>query len=143
MTYEDILYATTKKIKNNFDVDVIVQDEEGSFENECFYVTIIPGTSKPSTCVTNKKDLIVSVKYFNNNKLKNYEVADILGNLFDRNLRVKERYVNISNIEPNFLNDGVGEMLDFLIYIEYFDEVHRQVEEFDNIENVEISTNKI
>lgn len=141
LTYKDILYATTKKIRSNFDVDVIVDKSEGTFENECFYVTVMPGSSKPSTCTTNEKNLIVSVKYFNDDRIKNYEVADILSNLFDRNLKVKDRYVNISNVEPNFLEDEVGEMLDFLIYIEYFDKAYRQVEEFDNMQDVEI-TNK-
>lgn len=142
LKYKDILYAVTKKIRSNFNVDVIVEDEEGIFENECFYVTIIPGSSKPSTCTTNENNLIVSVKYFNDDKLRNYDVANILKNLFDRNLKVKDRHVNISNTESNFLKDEVGEMLDFLIYVEYFDKLYRQVEEFDYMENVEISTNK-
>lgn len=143
ISYKDILYATTKKIRGHFgnDIDVITDKSEGTFENECFYVTIMPGSSKPSTYTTNEKKLIISVKYFNDDRIKNYEVADILSNLFDRNLKVKDRYVNISNVEPNFLEDEVGEMLDFLIYIEYFDKAYRQVEEFDNMQDVEI-TNK-
>lgn len=141
LTYKDILYAVTKKIRSSIDVDVIVDKSEGTFENECFYVTIVPGASKPSTCTTNEKNLMVSVKYFNDDRLRNYEVADILSSLFDRLLKVECRYVTISNVEPNFLEDEVGEMLDFLIHIEYFDNAYRQVEEFDNMQDVEI-TNK-
>ena len=68
--------------------------------------------------------------------MKNYEIADILEGLFVRNLKVKDRFVNISNVEPNFLKDEVGDMLDFLVYLKYFDNIKQSVEEFDNMEYV-------
>ena len=121
LTYKDILYSTTKILSDNFNCDVIVQNQEGTFENECFYVTLIPVTSKASTCSTNEKQLILSVKYFGGSKLDNYDIANRLECLFVRSLKVNDRFLNISNVEPNFLTDEVGDMLDFLIYITYFD----------------------
>ena len=131
ITYKDILFSTTKKISDKFNCDVIVENKEGTFENECFYVTVNPITSKASTCLTNEKQLMVSIKYFSNDKLNNYDVAGKLENLFARNIKVKDKFLNISNVEPNFLVDEVGDMLDFLIYITYFDEVCITQEDYD------------
>lgn len=122
ITYKDILYSTTKILSDNFVGDVIVKNEEGTFENKCFYVTLIPVTSKASTSKVNEKQLMLSIKYFGGSKLDNYDIANKLECLFARTLKVKNRRLNISSIEPNFLTDEVGDMLDFLIYITYFDD---------------------
>ena len=145
LTYKDILFSTTKALSDNFNCDVIVENQEGTFENECFYVTLIPVTSKASTLKTNQKQLILSVKYFGVSKLDNYDLANKLEALFARNLKVKDRFLNISNVEPNFLADEVGDMLDFLIYITYFDDFklpfNNDVEETDEImENIKLNT---
>ena len=121
LTYKNILYSITKILSDNFDCDVIVENQEGTFENECFYVTLVQVASKASTLRTNEKQLMVSIKYFSDDKLNNYDIANKLECLFARNIKVKDRVLNISNIEPNFLVDEVGDMLDFLIYITYFD----------------------
>ena len=131
LTYKDILYSVTKKIYDNFDCDIIVKNQEGTFENECFYVTVNPITSKASTCLTNEKQLIVSIKYFSNDKLNNYDVAGKLENLFARNIKVKDKFLNISNVEPNFLVDEIGDMLDFLVYITYFEKIIIDQEDYD------------
>lgn len=139
ITYKDILFSTTKILSDNFNCDVIVENQEGTFENECFYVTLVPVTVKASTLKTNEKQLMLSIKYFGGDKLKNYEIADILEGLFVRNLKVEDRFINISNIEPNFLKDEVGDMLDFLVYLKYFDDIKQSVEEFDNMEYVNMN----
>ena len=73
ITYKDILYSTTKILSDNFNCDVIVQNQEGTFENGCFYVTLVPVTVKASTLKTNEKQLMISVKYFSDDKLNNYD----------------------------------------------------------------------
>ena len=123
LTYKDILFSITKILSDNFNCDVIVQNQEGTFENECFYVTLVPVTSKASTLRTNEKQLMISVKYFGGSKLDNYDIADKLEGLFARSLKVNDRVLNISNVEPNFLQDEVGDMLDFLVYITYFEKI--------------------
>ena len=138
LTYKDILFSTTKILSDNFDCDVIVENQEGTFENECFYVTLIPVTSKASTLKTNQKQLMLSVKYFGGSKLDNYDIADRLECLFARNLKVKDKFLNISNVEPNFLTDEVGDMLDFLVYITYFDEVYITKEDYEFIQKISI-----
>ena len=138
LTYKDILFSITKILSDNFNCDVIVQNQEGTFENECFYVTLVPVTSKASTLKTNEKQLMISVKYFSNDKLNNYDIADKLEGLFARSLKVNDRVLNISNVEPNFLIDEVGDMLDFLIYITYFDEIVITQEDYELIEKISI-----
>ena len=139
ITYKDILFSTTKILSDNFNCDVIVENKEGTFENECFYVTLVPVTVKASTLKTNEKQLMLSVKYFGGSKLDNYDIADKLEGLFARNLKVKDRVLNISSVEPNFLTDEVGDMLDFLIYITYFDFIKINNETCDNIQDVNLS----
>ena len=138
ITYKDILYSTTKILSDNFNCDVIVKNEEGTFENECFYVTLVPITSKASTLKTNEKQLMISVKYFGGSKLDNYDIANRLECLFSRNLKVNDKFLNISNIEPNFLIDEVGDMLDFLIYITYFDEIVITQEDYELIQKINV-----
>ena len=140
ITYKDILFSTTKILSDNFDCDVIVENQEGTFENECFYVTLIPVAAKASTLKTNQKQLMLSIKYFGGSKLDNYDIADRLEGLFARNLKVKDRVLNVSNIEPNFLIDEVGDMLDFLIYITYFDEVCITQEDYEFIQELNVRT---
>ena len=139
ITYKDILFSTTKILSDNFDCDVIVENQEGTFENECFYVTLVPVTVKASTLKTNQKQLMLSVKYFGGSKLENYDMADRLEGLFARNLKVKDRFLNISNTEPNFLTDEVGDMLDFLIYITYFDFIKINNETCENMQDVDLN----
>ena len=138
ITYKDILYSTTKILSDNFNCDVIVKNEEGTFENECFYVTLVPITSKASTLKTNEKQLMISVKYFGGSKLDNYDIADKLEGLFVRNIKVNNEFLNISNVEPNFLTDEVGDMLDFLIYITYFDEIVITQEDYELIQELNV-----
>ena len=139
LTYKDILFSTTKILSDNFNCDVIVENKEGTFENECFYVTLVPVTSKASTLKTNQKQLMLSIKYFGGSKLDNYDIADKLESLFARNIKVKDRYLNISNIEPNFLVDEVGDMLDFLIYITYFDFIKTNNETYNNMQDINLN----
>ena len=139
LTYKDILFSTTKILSDNFDCDVIVENQEGTFENECFYVTLVPVANEASTLKTNKKQLMLSVKYFGGSKLDNYDVADKLEGLFARSLKVNDRYLNISNVEPNFLQDEVGDMLDFLIYITYFDFIKLNNETCDNMQDIDLN----
>ena len=138
ITYKDILYSTTKILSDNFNCDVIVKNQEGTFENECFYVTLVPVTSKASTLRTNEKQLMISVKYFGGSKLDNYDIADKLESLFARSLKVNNRVLNISNVEPNFLTDEVGDMLDFLIYITYFDDIYIEKKIYDNMKSIDM-----
>ena len=141
ITYKNILYATTKIISENFDCDVIVENQEGTFKDECFYVSITPTNSTASTRTTNQKQLIISVKYFSEDSINHYDVANKLEVLFGRNIMVKDRVLNVSSVEPNFLSDEVGDMLDFLINISYFEKANVKITNIDSNGNVELDKN--
>ena len=138
LTYKDILYSATKILSDNFNCDIIVENQEGTFENECFYVTLVPIINRASTYKTNEKQLMLSIKYFGGSKLDNYDIANRLECLFARNLKVKDKFLNISNVEPNFLVDEVGDMLDFLIYITYFDDICIKKEEYELMQELSL-----
>ena len=139
ITYKDILFSTTKILSDNFDCDVIVENKEGTFENECFYVTLVPVTNEASTLKTNRKQLMLSIKFFGGSKLDNYDIADKLEWLFARSLKINDRVLNISSVEPNYLVDEVGDMLDFLIYITYFDFIKLNNETCDNMQDIDLN----
>ena len=138
LTYKDILFSATKILSDNFNCDVIVENQEGTFENECFYVPLVPVANEASTLKTNKKQLMLSIKFFGGSKLDNYDIAEKLECLFARSLKVNDRYLNISSVEPNFLVDEVGDMLDFLIYITYFDFIKLNNETCDNMQDINL-----
>ena len=102
-------------------------------------MTLVPVAVKASTLKTNQKQLMLSVKYFGGSKLDNYDMADKLECLFARSLKVNDRYLNISSVEPNFLVDEVGDMLDFLIYITYFDFIKLNNETCDNMQDIDLN----
>ena len=139
LTYKDILFSTTKILSDNFNCDVIVENQEGTFENECFYVSLLPVAVKASTLKTKQKQLMLSIKFFGGSKLDNYDIADKLECLFARKLKVNDRYLNISSLEPNFLTDEVVDMLDFLIYITYFDFIKLNNVTCDNMQDVNLN----
>ena len=81
---------------------------------------------------------MISIKYFGGSKLDNYDIADKLEGLFARNIKVNNEFLNISNVEPNFLTDEVGDMLDFLVYITYFDEVCITQEDYEFMKTLNV-----
>lgn len=140
LTYEEILYSVTNILSNNFECDVFIADEEGAFDNECLFVSIVPVSSKPKTLKTNEESLIISIKYFGNgSKLKDYETANKLKNIFNRNLKVKDRCLTISSVEPNFLTDEIGNMLDFLVYTSYCDDILTKEENYENMQDINLN----
>ena len=122
LTYKEILYATTKLLKKNFRSDIVVDSLKQNFEEECFYVTLEPVSTIGISRTFNKKTLLISIKYFNDkDKIFLYDKANELEKIFFRKLKVNNRYLEISNVEANFINDEVGTMLDFLVSLEFTD----------------------
>lgn len=147
IAYKDILYATTKLIKSKHKgISVIDKNQVGMLNdeenNECFYVKIMPVGKKTFTNTSNLKSLIISIKYFNDDELKCYEIADSLESLFDRKLKVKDRVLEISSVEPNILNDEVGDMLDFLIYIDFAEGSIKETEDYELMKEINIETKR-
>lgn len=114
--------ATTKLLKKNFRCDIVVDSLQQNFEEECFYVTLEPVSTIGISRTFNKKTLLISIKYFNDkDKITLYDKANELEKIFFRKLKVDNRYLEISNVEANFIDDEVGTMLDFLVTLEFTD----------------------
>lgn len=118
---ESILKSFTKKLSENFNCDVFIDDSEGSFDKECFYVTLKQLPIKIISKNTNEKTVIISITYFNDDRFKRYNVSDKLSQIFTRTIKVNNDYINISNVEPNILKDEIGNMLDFLVTCYYYE----------------------
>ncbi|WP_250675468.1 DUF6838 family protein (plasmid) [Paraclostridium ghonii] len=139
LTYKDILYTVTKLLNNKYKgINIFDKTQVGMFDDECFYVKLIPLETSVSSNTSNSKGVIVSVKYFSDDDLKRYDIANELNNLFARTLKVKDRTLNISNTEANFFEDEVGEVLDFLITIKYIERVEVVEKDRELIGNVTI-----
>lgn len=122
LTYKEILFATTKLLKKNFGCDIVVDSLKQNFEEECFYVTLEPVSTIGISRTFNKKTLLISIKYFNDkDKIFLYDKANELEKIFFRKLKVNDRFLEISNVEANFIKDEVGTMLDFLVTLEFVD----------------------
>lgn len=122
LTYKEILYATTKLLSQNYSCDIVVDSLKQNFKEECFYVTLEPVSTIGITRTFNKKTLLISIKYFNDeDKIILYDKANELEKIFFRKLKVNNRYLEISNVEANFIDDEVGTMLDFLVTLEFTD----------------------
>lgn len=131
LTYKEILFATTKLLKKNFKYDIVVDSLQQNFEEECFYVTLEPVSTIGISRTFNKKTLLISIKYFNDkDKIFLYDKANELEKIFFRKLKVDDRFLEISNVEANFINDEVGAMLDFLVTLEFTDiDLEKDLEE--------------
>ena len=131
LTYKEILFATTKLLKKNFECDIVVDSLKQNFEEECFYVTLEPVSTIGMSRTFNKKTLLISIKYFNDkDKIFLYDKANELEKIFFRKLKVNDRFLEISNVEANFINDEVGTMLDFLVTLEFTDiDLEKDLEE--------------
>lgn len=139
LSCKDILYSITKVLSKKYkDITVVVKNEEGVFDKECFYVKLLPLETTVFSTDSNLKGFIASVKYFGEDELKRYDIASDLNILFARTLKVKDRALNISSTEANFYEDEVGEVLDFLITVKYSESVQIEKEERELIGSVTI-----
>jgi hypothetical protein len=143
LTYKDIITSFTLKLSEVFsNVNVYVDDTTNGVDGSCFYVQLVPMQTLANTKETDKKSLLVSIKYYQEakkSKLDLLDMIDSLNNNFNRGIQVEDRYLNFNNIEPNILKDDVGYYLDYLISISFIDDIYITKEEFENMQNVEIN----
>ena len=143
LTYRDIINAFTKKISKAFlNVDIYTDDTVNGVDSACFYVQLVPGQSITSTRSTNLNNIMISVKYYGNKETEKLDLLDIsnrLHNEFSRSVKVKEKFLHISNVETEVLKDEVGYYLDFLVSISYSSNIYIEKEDFEQIQEINIS----
>lgn len=145
LTYRDIINSFTLKLRRAFsDAKIFVDDTVNGVNEPCFYVQIIPNSNAASTLKTNRKSVSTSIKYYGDKKTKKLDLLDMankLENEFSRTIEIKDRKLTISNTEAQPLKDEVGWYLDFLVTINYCDDVYMEEVDYDNMENVNMNYN--
>ncbi|MDC9302422.1 hypothetical protein PSL80_18930, partial [Clostridioides difficile] len=71
-------------------------------------------------------------------KKKLYEVLYKLQKIFARNLKIKDRVLDVSNVESNILKDEIGYFLDYIITINYFDNADIEQEKYEMMQEKNI-----
>ena len=107
----------------------------------CFYVQLVPMQTLANTKETDKKSLLISIKYYqeaSKSKLDLLDMIDSLNNNFNRGIQVKDRYLTFNNIEPNVLKDDISYYLDYLVSISFVDDIYITKEEYENMQNVDL-----
>ena len=145
LNYKDIIDSFTLKLSEVFsDVEIYTDDTVNGFDKSCFYVQLIP---LPITSINknlDRKDLFISIKYYQEarkDKMILYEMLNDLNNNLNRGISCKDRYLKFEKIEPNILKDEIGYYLDYLIKISYFDDVYTVKKEYETMQNIELNLN--
>ncbi|WP_027701820.1 phage tail terminator family protein [Metaclostridioides mangenotii] len=143
LSYKDILDTFTKEIRKHFIEKIYtsennVQDEKGS----CFFVQILPEKPTIATLRTDRKAVLIEIRYLQqaDGKKENlYLVLDKLEKIFTRGIRVKDRYLKYFDIEPNILKDDIGSYVSFLIMIRYHERIAFEEEEYEPMQYININ----
>lgn len=145
ISLKNLLYAVTKVISENFEEDIFIEDNNTQgFDKSCFYVQLLPINITASTKNTNENMIIIAIEYLqeaNASKANLYDVQDKLCSLFLRKIKVEDRYLSVTNIEPEILKDDVGYKLSFLITVTYHDDLGTKEPEFELMQDINIQIN--
>lgn len=142
MSYKDILYSFTKEISKNFNEEIFVegyniQDNKKS----CFFVQILPEMVQTATKKTDIKSFLVDIKYLPKWGKKKTDLFDILNkleNIFTRNIKVKDRYLTFSKKNGSIEKDEIGNYVQFLISINYHEQIYFEEEKHELMEELNI-----
>lgn len=105
LKYKEILETIIEILKKNFTESIFIDDEsvQGS-EGSCFFVSILSVICTPIMLNTNNKDIVISIKYLpkpQSKSIRMYEISDELNKLFNRNIKVTDRKLNITKLEQS------------------------------------------
>ncbi|MCC0630157.1 hypothetical protein IC171_15205 [Clostridioides sp. ES-S-0171-01] len=142
LSYKDILYSFTKEISKNFNEEIFVegyniQDNKKS----CFFVQILPEMVQTATKKTDIKSFLVDIKYLPKWGKKKTDLFDILNkleNIFTRNIKVKDRYLTFSKKNGSIEKDEIGNYVQFLISINYHEQIYFEEEKHELMEELNI-----
>ncbi|MCV2271903.1 hypothetical protein OCS97_012620 [Clostridioides difficile] len=142
LKYEDMLNAFTLEISKNFNEDIFVDDYNiQDCKKSCFLVQIFPNKTIAINTTINQKSILLSIKFFQQarqKKKKLYEVLYKLQKIFVRGLKIKDRVLDVSNVESNILKDEIGYFLDYIITINYFDNADIEQEKYEMMQEINI-----
>lgn len=129
---KDILYTITKTLKNKFpNSKIFLPLNDQNLTDNSFIVSLVPISQRIATSVSCNKEIMIDIKYISsdNDIIECYDVKDELEDIFVKGIHVRDRYIKIRNIEHDIIKDNYGSMLQYLIYIDYFDDIYLEREE--------------
>lgn len=143
LKYKEIIETIIETLKKNFTENVFIDDEsvQGS-EGSCFFVSILSVICTPIMLNTNNKDIIISIKYLpksQSNSIRMYEVSDELNKLFNRNIKVTDRKLNITKLEQSIKKEESIYTLNFSITLNYLDSVYEEEVVYENMEEINLN----
>ncbi|MBY2475737.1 hypothetical protein KWV16_02510 [Clostridioides difficile] len=143
LKYKEIIETIIETLKKNFTENVFIDDEsvQGS-EGSCFFVSILSVICTPIMLNTNNKDIIISIKYLpksQSNSIRMYEVSDELNKLFNRNIKVIDRKLNITKLEQSIKKEESIYTLNFSITLNYLDSVYEEEVVYENMEEINLN----
>lgn len=143
LKYKEILETIIETLKKNFTESVFIDDEsvQGS-EGSCFFVSILSVVCTPIMLNTNNKDIVISIRYLpkpQSNSIRMYEVSDELNKLFNRNIKVTDRKLNITKLEQSIKKEESIYALNFSITLNYLDSVYEEEVVYENMEEINLN----
>ncbi len=114
-----------------------MQGSEGS----CFFVSILSVICTPIMLNTNNKDIVISIKYLpkpQSNSIRMYEISDELNKLFNRNIKVTDRKLNITKLEQSIKKESIY-ALNFSVTLNYLDSVYEEDVVYENMEEINLN----
>lgn len=127
LSYEDILYTFTKELRKHFKEKIYIEEDNVQDEKEsCFFVQILPEKPTVATLYTDRKGVLMEIKYLPkacSKKMSLYPVLSKLNEIFTRGIWVKDRHLNFTDIESQILKDDIGNYISFLITINYHERI--------------------
>lgn len=143
LKYKEIIETIIETLKKNFTESVFIDDEsvQGS-EGSCFFVSILSVICTPIMLNTNNKDIVISIKYLpkpQSNSIRMYEVSDELNKLFNRNIKITDRKLNITKLEQSIKKEESIYTLNFSITLNYLDSVYEEEVVYENMEEINLN----
>lgn len=143
LKYKEIIETIIETLKKNFTESVFIDDEsvQGS-EGSCFFVSILSVICTPIMLNTNNKDIVISIKYLpkpQSNSIRMYEVSDELNKLFNRNIKITDRKLNITKLEQSIKKEESIYTLNFSITLNYLDSVYEEEVVCENMEEINLN----
>ncbi|HBH1341475.1 hypothetical protein QYP14_12575 [Clostridioides difficile] len=143
LKYKEILETIIEILKKNFTESIFIDDEsvQGS-ERSCFFVSILSVICTPVMLNTNNKDIVISIKYLpkpQSKSIRMYEVSDELNKLFNRNIKVTDRKLNITKLEQSIKKEESIYVLNFTLTLNYLDSVYEEDVVYENMEEINLN----
>ncbi|HBF7092666.1 TPA: hypothetical protein KOU56_001712 [Clostridioides difficile] len=143
LKYKEILETIIEILKKNFTESIFIDDEsvQGS-EGSCFFVSILSAICTPVMLNTNNKDIVISIKYLpkpQSKSIRMYEISDELNKLFNRNIKVTDRKLNITKLEQSIKKEESIYVLNFTFTLNYLDSVYEEDVVYENMKEINLN----